>query len=74
MLHTAVELLRNPESKAVRKLEMTNNEIGIQEGIQKEKIETVLRLRSIGFNIEQIAIGAGISVEEVENIINHKAN
>lgn len=50
MLNTGVEILRNPESKVVRKLEMTNNEIDIQEGIQKEKIETVLRLRSIGFN------------------------
>ena len=38
-------------------------------GIQKEKIETVLRLNSIGLDVSQIAVGAGITVEEVESII-----
>ncbi len=41
-----------------------------EKGIQKEKIETVLRLNSIGLDISQIAVGAGITVEEVEDIIN----
>ena len=38
-------------------------------GIQKEKVETVLRLNSIGLDVSQIAVGAGITVEEVESII-----
>ena len=40
-----------------------------EKGIQKEKIETVLRLNSIGLDVSQIAVGAGITVEEVESII-----
>ena len=40
-----------------------------ERGIQKEKIETVLRLNSIGLDVSQIAVGAGIIVEEVESII-----
>lgn len=40
-----------------------------ERGIQKEKLETVLRLNSIGLDVSQIAVGAGITVEEVESII-----
>lgn len=40
-----------------------------ERGIQKEKVETVLRLNSIGLDVSQIAVGAGITVEEVEIII-----
>lgn len=40
-----------------------------EKGIQKEKVETVLRLNSIGLDVSQIAVGAGITVEEVECII-----
>lgn len=40
-----------------------------ERGIQKEKVETVLRLNSIGLDVSQIAVGAGITVEEVESII-----
>ena len=45
-----------------------------EKGIQKEKIETVLRLNSIGLDISQITVGADITVEEVESIINNKAD
>ena len=40
-----------------------------ERGIQKEKVETVLRLNSIGLDVSQIAVGAGVTVEEVDSII-----
>ena len=40
-----------------------------ERGMQQEKLETVLRLNSIGLDVSQIAVGAGITVEEVESII-----
>ena len=49
-------------------------EKGIQEGIQREKIETVLRLKSLGLNIEQIAKGTCITETEVEKIIKENIN
>ena len=36
---------------------------------QREKIETVLRLKSLGLNVEQIAKGTCITEVEVEKII-----
>ena len=47
---------------------------GIQEGIQREKIETVLRLNSLGLNTEQIAKGTCITETEVEKIIKENIN
>lgn len=44
-------------------------EKGIQEGIQREKIETVLRLKLLDLNVEQIAKGTCITESEVEKII-----
>ena len=42
-------------------------EKGIEKGIQQEKIDTVLRLNSIGLDIEQISKGTDIDLEEVKN-------
>ena len=51
------------------KCEEKGIQIGIEKGIQQEKIETVLRLKSLGLNTEQIAKGTCITESEVENII-----
>ena len=42
---------------------------GLAEGQQKEKTETVLRLKALGLSIEQIAQGAGLTVDEVTTIL-----
>ena len=42
---------------------------GLAEGQQKEKAETVLRLKALGLSVEQIAQGAGLSVAEVMTIL-----
>lgn len=48
---------------------------GIEQGVQKEKVETVKSLYSIGLSIEQISQGVRLSIEEVKNIIeNIKTN
>ena len=49
-------------------------EKGIKQGIQREKIETVLRLHSLGLNVEQIAKGTCITETEVEKIIKENIN
>ena len=48
-------------------------EKGIEKGIQQEKIDTVLRLNSIGLDIEQISKGTDIDLEEVKKIISNKS-
>jgi len=42
---------------------------GLAEGHQKEKTETVLRLKALGLSIEQIAHGAGLTTDEVTTIL-----
>ena len=49
-------------------------EKGIQIGIQREKIETVLRLKSLDLNTEQITKGTCITESEVEKIIRENIN
>jgi predicted transposase YdaD len=41
----------------------------LAEGQQKEKNETVLRLKTMGLSIEQIAQGTGLTVDEVTTIL-----
>ena len=48
-------------------------EKGIEKDIQQEKIDTVLRLNSIGLDIEQISKGTDIDLEEVKKIISNKS-
>lgn len=43
----------------------------MQEGIQREKIETALRLKSLDLSTEQIAKGTCITESKVEKIINY---
>ena len=42
---------------------------GLAEGQQKEKTETVLRLKALGLSIEQIAQGTGLTADEVITIL-----
>jgi len=56
-----ISALANAEEKGIQ--------IGIEQGIKREKIETVLRLKSLGLNTEQIAKGTCITEAEVEKII-----
>ena len=42
---------------------------GLAEGHQKEKTETVLRLKALGLTVEQIAQGTGLTADEVTTIL-----
>ena len=61
-----ISALANAEEKGIQ--------IGIEKGIKQEKIETVLRLHSLGLNTEQIAKGTCITEVEVEKIIKDNIN
>ena len=47
----------------------TAHDKGVAEGIRKEKTETIHRLQAMGLTIDQIAIGADMSVDDVNNIL-----
>jgi len=42
---------------------------GRSEGRAEEKAETVCRLKSLGLSLEQIALGSGLSLDEVDDIL-----
>ena len=42
---------------------------GIQQGIQKEKAETVQRMKAKGFSVEDISEIVGLTIEEVKNLL-----
>ena len=42
---------------------------GLQQGVQKEKIDTIHRLQAMGLSVEQIAQGAGMKVDEVKKLL-----
>ena len=44
-------------------------EEGREEGIAKEKLATAKRLLGMGLTQEQVAQGAGLSIEEIEKLI-----
>ena len=64
-----VESQFSSQDKSQEALTARNEVLNRSIDTQKEKIETVLRLNSIGLDVSQIAVGAGITVEEVESII-----
>lgn len=64
-----ISALANAEEKGIQIGIEKGRQEGIEQGIQQEKIETVLRLKSLGLNTEQIAKGTCITESEVENII-----
>lgn len=62
-----ISALANAEEKGIQ----IRIEQGINQGIQREKIETALRLKSLDLNTEQIAKGTCITESKVEKIINY---
>ena len=42
---------------------------GIEKGAQQEKLDTIHRLQSLGLSVEQIALGAGMSIDEVKKLL-----
>ena len=62
-----ISALANAEEKGIQII----IEQGINQGIQREKIETALRLKSLDLNTEQIAKGTCITESKVEKIINY---
>lgn len=73
-LHFLREKSIKDEISALANAEEKGIQIGIEQGIKQEKIETVLRLHSLGLNIEQIAKGTCITETEVEKIIKENIN
>jgi len=47
----------------------TAREKGVQQGIQKEKAETVQRMKAKGFSVEDISEIAGLTIEEVKKLL-----
>lgn len=47
---------------------------GIQQGVENEKIDTVLRLNAIGLSIDQISKGVELTNEQVKDILDKKLN
>jgi predicted transposase/invertase (TIGR01784 family) len=43
-------------------------EEGIKEGIKEGKLEVARNLKSMGIPVEQIALGTGLSIEEIGRI------
>ena len=54
---------------AIRTAEAKGRAEGRAEGQQKEKVETVHRLSQMGLTLEQIALGANLTIEEVTSIL-----
>lgn len=44
-------------------------EEGREEGVAKEKLATAKRLLGMGLTQEQVAKGAGLSIEEIERLV-----
>ena len=42
---------------------------GREEGVAKEKLATAKRLLSMGLTQEQVAQGAGLSIEDIERLV-----
>ena len=47
----------------------TAHDKGVVEGIQKEKADTIHRLQAMGLTIEQIALGADMSIDDVRRML-----
>ena len=62
-----ISALANAEEKGIQ----IRIEQCINQGIQREKIETALRLKSLDLNTEQIAKGTCITESKVEKILNY---
>lgn len=63
----------NPTSRDIKNSIDTakeeGREEGREEGIAKEKLATAKRLLGMGLTQEQVAQGAGLSIEDIERLI-----
>ena len=59
----------NPVYRDIKNSIDTAKEEGREEGIAKEKLATAKRLLSMGLTQEQVAQGAGLSIEDIERLV-----
>lgn len=59
----------NPAYRDIKNSIDTAKEEGREEGVAKEKLATAKRLLDMGLTQEQVAKGAGLSIEEIEKLI-----
>ena len=59
----------NPAYRDIKNSIDTAKEEGREEGIAKEKLATAKRLLDMGLTQEQVAQGAGLSIEDIERLV-----
>lgn len=59
----------NPAYRDIKKSIDTAKEEGREEGVAKEKLATAKRLLGMGLTQEQVAKGTGLSIKEIEKLI-----
>ena len=73
-IHEHICKLKASEEMGVRYMQaweekVKEREEGREEGIAKEKLATAKRLLGMGLTQEQVAQGAGLSIEDIERLI-----
>ena len=59
----------NPAYRDIKNSIDTAKEEGREEGVAKEKLATAKRLLGMGLTQEQVAKGTGLSIEEIERLV-----
>ena len=62
-------VMKTAVDKALKQGHEEGRAEGRAEGVQQEKLDTIHRLQSLGLSVEQIALGAGMSVDEVKKLL-----
>jgi predicted transposase/invertase (TIGR01784 family) len=60
--------VKTAETRGREEGEKVGLEKGLVEGEKKAKIESAKRFLSMGLSVEQVAVGTGLSLEEVEKL------
>lgn len=69
IMRLSEERYDNPAYRDIKNSIDTAKEEGREEGIAKEKLATAKRLLGMGLAQEQVAQGAGLSIEDIERLI-----
>lgn len=69
IMRLSEERYDNPAYRDIKYSIDTAKEEGREEGIAKEKLATAKRLLGMGLTQEQVAQGAGLSIEDIERLI-----
>ena len=69
IMRLSEERYDNPAYRVIKNSIDTAKEEGREEGIAKEKLATAKRLLGMGLTQEQVAQGAGLSIEDIERLI-----